>query len=83
MATLAQINQVLADILSINTDSFSDETSLLGSLPELDSMAVMMLILALENQFQIVFDNDEVEAENFESVGKLLKLINDKQCYFC
>ncbi|WP_328414024.1 acyl carrier protein [Micromonospora sp. NBC_00389] len=53
-------------------------TPLLGSLPELDSLAVVELVAALETRFDIVVDDDDVTAEVFETLGSLAALVEGK-----
>jgi acyl carrier protein len=52
---------------------------LLGSLPELDSMAVVSLIAALEAQFDIAIDDDEISASTFETLGSLAAFVARKR----
>jgi hypothetical protein len=47
---------------------------LLGSLPELDSMAVVTLIGALEEHFGIMVDDDDISASTFATLGSLARL---------
>ena len=51
---------------------------LLGSLPELDSMAVVTLITALEDQYGVVVEDDEISAETFETLGSLSDFLSSK-----
>ncbi len=64
---------VLADTLGIQerAASFDAQTPLFGSLPELDSLAVLELVTALEERFGFTMDDDEFEGEIFETVGSL------------
>ena len=48
-----------------------EQSALLGALPELDSMAVVNLMLGMERRFGFIVDDDEVEVEIFETVGSL------------
>jgi acyl carrier protein len=57
---------------------WTDDTALLGALPELDSLAVTCVMLALEDRFAIMFAEDELEVDAFSSVGALRKLIEKK-----
>lgn len=54
------------------------DTALLGSLPELDSMAVVSILTALEERFGIVVDDDEVEGRTFATVGSLTAFVQAK-----
>ena len=51
---------------------------LLGSLPELDSMAVLELVLALEQRFGIEIDGDDITAEIFETIAALAAFVDSK-----
>lgn len=53
-------------------------THLLGNLPELDSMAVIHLITALEERFDIVVADDDISASTFETVASLTAFIDNK-----
>ena len=53
-------------------------TPLLGSVAELDSMAVVSILTALEERFGFVVDDDEVEGRTFASVGSLTQFVQDK-----
>jgi acyl carrier protein len=54
------------------------ESRLLGEVPELDSMAVISVITALEEQCGVMFDDDEIGADTFETVGSLIQLVQSK-----
>lgn len=53
-------------------------TPLLGSLPELDSMAVLELVLAVEERFGITVDDEDVTAEVFETLASLTAFVEGK-----
>jgi len=50
----------------------------LGGVAEFDSMAVVAIITAIEEDFGVVVDDDEVSAETFETVGSLARFIESK-----
>ena len=56
----------------------NEHSVLLGALPELDSMAVVNLMLGMERLFGFTVDDDEVEAEIFETVGSLRAFAQNK-----
>lgn len=68
---------VLQEILQIN-QTLTPETELLGGIPEFDSMAVVTVLTAFEEQFGITVDDDEVDATIFETVGTLVDFVNAK-----
>ncbi|HWI74487.1 MAG TPA: acyl carrier protein [Baekduia sp.] len=64
--------------LEDRADAIEASTPLLGALPELDSLAVAELVVALEGRFGIAFDGDDVTAEAFETLATLTELVDDK-----
>ena len=68
---------VLDDVLSLGgrSASFTRATHLLGAVPEFDSMAVVALIAALEEQLGIAIDDDEIDGQTFLTVGSLADFI--------
>ena len=75
-----EVIQVLRDALRIGAraDGMSAGTPLLGAIPELDSMAVVSVITALEERYGIAFDDDEISGDAFETVGSLAALVEAK-----
>jgi acyl carrier protein len=71
---------VLDDVLSLNgrARKFNDKTPLLGSLPELDSMAVANVLTSLEERFGFMIDDDEVDGSMFATVGSLTAFVESK-----
>ena len=55
--------------------NFNKNTALLGALPELDSMAAVSLITALENHFGITFQDEDISGAAFSTVGSLCDLV--------
>ena len=53
-------------------------TPLLGAIPELDSMAVVSLIAALEEHFGFAVADDEIEAATFATLGSLAAFVQQK-----
>lgn len=80
MELMDQVLRVLDDVLSLKGRalSFGSQTHLLGAVPELDSMAVVSLITAVEERFGIVVDDDDIDGETFATVGSLVKFVGDK-----
>jgi acyl carrier protein len=75
------VKAVIVETLGIEdrADSITAETRLFGALPELDSMAVLELIVVLEDRFGIVVDGDDVSAETVESVASLTEFVERAQ----
>ncbi|OOG22750.1 acyl carrier protein [Thioalkalivibrio denitrificans] len=80
MSTLQEVRTLLDRALGLGgrAEKFDAETPLLGSLPELDSMAVVALITAIEEHYGIMVEDDEVDAETFETLGSLVAFVESK-----
>ena len=80
MDILREVRRVLDEVLSLGgrSASFTRDTPLLGAIPELDSMAVVTLITALEEQFGLVVDDDDIDGSTFETVGSLADFVGGK-----
>ena len=80
MQHLQEVANILADVLSLGDrkNSLKADSVLLGNIPELDSMAVVNVITALEDHFGITVDDDEISAQTFETVGTLTGFVEQK-----
>ena len=80
MQNLDEVRDILSDVLSLGErkSSLNVNSGLLGSIPELDSMAVVNVITALEEHFGIMVDDDEISARTFETLGSLTSFIEQK-----
>jgi len=75
MCTQAVLKTILSDTLGVCTQKFTNETPLLGAIPELDSMAIMTLLMAIEEQFTFPIDSADISAEHFSNLGTLQEFI--------
>ncbi|GAB3461208.1 acyl carrier protein [Massilia terrae] len=77
---LNDVKQVLIDVLNLGPagEQLTAASPLLGSLPELDSMAVVTLLGALEERFGIEVDDDDISASTFETLGSLAAFVEQK-----
>jgi acyl carrier protein len=77
---LNDVKDVLIDVLNLGPagQALTASSPLLGSLPELDSMAVVTLIGALEERFGIEVDDDDISASTFETLGSLAAFVEQK-----
>lgn len=64
--------------LGATTQQMKASTALLGAIPELDSMAVVNVITALEEHFGITVADDEIGASTFETLGTLSAFVEEK-----
>jgi acyl carrier protein len=72
-----EICTLLDEVLSLKgrAMAFDENTPLLGAIPELDSMAVVSLITAMEERYGITVDDDEIDADTFSTVGSLARFV--------
>lgn len=80
MSIEQEVIHIIASVLQIGTrrQEMVSETRLLGSVPEFDSMAVVSVITALEETYGFVVEDDEVDADTFETVGSLVNFVTAK-----
>jgi acyl carrier protein len=72
-SAVTQVKALIGDILGIadRVDSMNESTRLLGSFPELDSMAVVELLAAIEETFGFTVESDDIATDAFETIGTL------------
>ncbi|MDO9212236.1 MAG: phosphopantetheine-binding protein [Methylococcales bacterium] len=72
---------LLQQALHIESDItlFNSTTPLLGNLAELDSIGVVNVITLIEEQLNCIIEDDEINAEVFETFGSLVSFIQGKQ----
>ena len=58
--------------------AFNENTRLLGSLPEIDSMGVVALLTAFEEQLGFSVEDDEIDGSLFATFGTLLAFVLNK-----
>lgn len=75
--TIEGVKDVIVTILGIEDrrKELTPQTGLFGAMPELDSLAVLELMAALEDRFDIEIDADDVTAEHFGDVASLSNLV--------
>lgn len=79
--TIDAVRDVLIEALELqqSREDLSPDTTLFGSLPELDSFGVVALVGALEDRFDITIEDDEFGAELFETVSTLTEFVDSKR----
>jgi acyl carrier protein len=79
-ATFQSVKEVVVTTLGIEdrADDLVPESGLLGDLPELDSIAVVELLVALQDRFGIEIEDDEVVGDIFDTLGQLTAFIDSK-----
>ncbi|MBF0265731.1 MAG: acyl carrier protein [Gammaproteobacteria bacterium] len=78
MIKLEELKVVLYEALQLEPShiQLNENTALLGAIPEFDSMAVLSVLTELEERFELVFEDEDLSGEVFNTVGTLLKFIN-------
>lgn len=77
---LPDVKNLLARSLQLGAraDALTPASALLGALPELDSMAVVAILTALEEHFGFSIDDDEISADTFATLGSLADFVENK-----
>ena len=75
---LEAVKDVVVASLGIEerADAIDAQTPLLGTLPELDSMAVLVLVHDLEQRFGITFEDEDLSAHVFETLHSLATFVD-------
>jgi acyl carrier protein len=80
MNDLERVRKILRDTLQLGAraDQLTENSRLLGGIPEFDSMAVVSVVTQIEAEYGISVDDDELSAEVFETVGSLSRFVSQK-----
>lgn len=80
--TVDEVKDLIVQALALDDPDRIEgaSTALFGSMPELDSMAVVNLMMALESKFGFAIDDTDFSAEVFETVGSLAKYVEGNRC---
>jgi len=80
MEIMPDVKSIITESLQLGAraDALTAETPLLGNLPELDSMAVVTVITALEDHYGFFVEDDEISAETFTTLGTLTQFVSEK-----
>jgi len=75
-----EVQTVLEDVLGLRGRAlrFTPDMVLLGAIPELDSMAVVAVLTALEERFGFSVADDEIDGATFQTFGSLLGFVEEK-----
>ena len=79
--TLDRVKVVIVKSLGIQdrADTLEASTELFGSLPELDSMAVVTLAVNLEREFDFEIDDEDFTGEVFDTIGTLAEFVEQNK----
>ena len=75
-----EVKEILRDTLQLGerADQLTQDSQLLGAVPEFDSMAVVTVLTYVEEEFGVEIQDDEVSAEIFATVGSLADFVSAK-----
>jgi acyl carrier protein len=79
-STTEAVRAILQQTLSLGprAASLTADSRLLGAIPELDSMAVVNVLTAVEERFGVTVEDDEIDAQTFASFGALVAFVDSK-----
>lgn len=80
METFERVRQIVGKALRLGDriHELNSESALLGGLPEFDSVAVVDVITAIEEQMGISIDDDDISGETFETFASLTAFVEEK-----
>jgi acyl carrier protein len=80
MVSLDDLKSIIGEVLQIadRLQNMGGDAILLGGIPEFDSMAVVSVLTLIEENYGVMIDDDNVSAENFETLDSLLQFVNSK-----
>ena len=76
----SEVVKVLEQTLNLKPTAaqMTADSPLLGSIPELDSMAVVTVITTLEERFGFTVADDEIDGSTFATAGSLVEFVKSK-----
>jgi acyl carrier protein len=78
MKHIDTVKLILRDWLGVPTVHLHADSPLLGSVPQLDSLAAMGVIAALEDHYGVAVDDGDISARRFATVGSLAAFVQEK-----
>ncbi len=78
--TLACLKMILEVKLKLsgNGDSFGEEVGLLGQGIGLDSIEILQVVAAIEEEFGLTVDDNELKPDYFRTLGSLCSFIQER-----
>jgi acyl carrier protein len=78
--TQQELLKILDQVLNLKGArlKMTAQSPLLGAIPELDSMAVLSLLTALEERFGFSIADDEIDGSTFATLGSLTGFVQSK-----
>lgn len=77
MASFDDVRAVVGQTLGVGERSagWTPSTELFGSVPELDSLAVVEVLAALEDRFGVMIDGEDLSIDAFATFGSLYEFV--------
>lgn len=81
MDVCEEVREMLRNTLELGerANRLVPDSPLLGAVPELDSMAVVAVIAALEDRFGFTVDDDDISGATFATFGSLIDFVGSKR----
>ena len=76
MAVFDKVKELISEQLDVKADDITEASNIQDDLGA-DSLDVVDLVMALEDEFDVEIPEDQVE--NIKTVGDIVKFIEDKQ----
>lgn len=75
-----EVASILDDVLALKGRALSmtADSRLMGALPELDSMAVIEVLEAMQQRFQIAIADEDIDGRMFSTLGSLTEFVRRK-----
>jgi acyl carrier protein len=64
--------------LTLERDSLREDVGLLGQGIGIDSIEMLQIVAAIEEQFSLIVDDHELKTDNFSTIGSLVTFIQGK-----
>lgn len=77
MSVESKVKEIIAEQLGINEDDIAVDSSLTDDLGA-DSLDIVELVMALEEEFEIEITDDE--AEKMDTVGEFIEFVSRRSC---
>ncbi|MBX3629929.1 MAG: acyl carrier protein [Nitrosomonas sp.] len=81
MSLMDDVKRILRDTLALDIERVEKLTAtspLLGNIIELDSVGVVSVLTAIEEEYGIVVEDDEISADILKTLGSLTEFIEHK-----
>jgi len=80
MEELGRMRHLLRETLQIGdkAEGLNEHSRLLGGLPEFDSVAIVSVVMAIEQEYGVKIPDRELSADIFETLGSLIRFISHK-----